>query len=85
MAEFITDRLYGKRVMNQNGEQIGELSDITLRDDNSGELQNLVVKTSEDINPELRTTFTTNDTGHILLESELVESVEDYILVNTAK
>lgn len=83
MTEFITDRLYGKRVMNQNGEEIGELADITLQDDNSGELSNLIIETSENINAELRSTFNTTDTGHIILRSDLVESVKDYILVNT--
>lgn len=83
MTEFITDNLYGKRVMNQNGEEIGELSDITLKDDNSGELANLLIDTSENINAELRSTFNTTDTGHIILASNLVESVKDYILVDT--
>lgn len=83
MTEFITNQLYGKRVMNQNGEEIGILKDISLQDDNSGELDTLIINVSENIDAELRTTLTTDETGNILLDSNLVESVKDYILVNT--
>lgn len=83
MSEFLMNNLTGKRVTNQDGEKIGELSDITVQNDNTGDLSKLVIKPAENINPELRTTLQTDAAGNIVVNSENVESVKDYILVNT--
>lgn len=82
MTEFLTQNLYGKKVMNRNGEKIGHLMDISIADDNTGEMQSLIVNIADDLHPKIQKQFTQDESGNILVDATSVESVEDYILID---
>ena len=69
--------LRGKTVMTEGGLLIGILRNITM-DQRTGELKNLLVEPSEDIDTRL---YHLDEKGHIVLDFDSVKSVKDVIIV----
>ncbi len=69
--------LRGKTVMTEGGLLIGVLRNITM-DKRTGELKNLLVEPSEDIDTRL---YHLDERGHIVLDFDSVKSVKDVIIV----
>ncbi len=69
--------LRGKTVMTEGGLLIGILRNITM-DQRTGELKNLLVEPSEDIDTRL---YHLDEKGHIVLDFDSVKSVKDVVIV----
>ena len=69
--------LRGKTVMTEGGLLIGILRNITI-DQRTGELKNLLVEPSEDIDTRL---YHLDEKGHIVLDFDSVKSVKDVVIV----
>jgi sporulation protein YlmC with PRC-barrel domain len=81
MVEFLVDNLQDKTVMNAAGQELGALKEITLRDQATGDLQHLVIERNPDINPNLASEYQSDKFGNLLVPTDNVTSVEDYILI----
>ncbi|KAA0008951.1 MAG: PRC-barrel domain protein [Thermoplasmata archaeon] len=71
------NELRGKTVMTEGGLIIGILRNITM-DQRTGELKNLLVEPSEDIDVRL---YHLDERGHIVLDFDSVKSVKDVVIV----
>lgn len=71
------NELRGKTVMTEGGLIIGVLRNITM-DQRTGELKNLLVEPSEDIDVRL---YHLDERGHIILDFDSVKSVKDVVIV----
>jgi len=71
------NELRGKTVMTEGGLIIGILRNITM-DQKTGELKNLLVEPSEDIDVRL---YHLDEKGHIVLDFDSVKSVRDVVIV----
>ncbi|KAA0008291.1 MAG: PRC-barrel domain protein [Thermoplasmata archaeon] len=71
------NELRGKTVMTEGGLIIGVLRNITM-DQRTGELKNLLVEPSEDIDVRL---YHLDERGHIVLDFDSVKSVRDVVIV----
>ena len=69
--------LRGKTVMTEGGLLIGILRNITM-DQRTGELKNLLVEPSEDIDTRL---YHLDEKGHMVLDFDSVKSVKDVVIV----
>ena len=69
--------LRGKTVMTEGGLLIGILRNVTM-DLGTGELKNLLVEPSEDIDTRL---YHLDEKGHIVLDFDSVKSVKDVVIV----
>jgi len=69
--------LRGKTVMTEGGLLIGVLRNITM-DQKTGELKNLLIEPSEDIDTRL---YHLDEKGHIVLDFDSVKSVKDVVIV----
>ena len=69
--------LRGKTVMTEGGLLIGILRNVTM-DLGTGELKNLLVEPSEDIDTRL---YHLDERGHIILDFDSVKSVKDVVIV----
>ncbi|MCD6411721.1 MAG: PRC-barrel domain-containing protein [Thermoplasmata archaeon] len=74
---ILENELRGKTVMSEGGLFLGVLRNITA-DLKTGELKNLLIEPSEDIDTRL---YHMDDKGHIILEFDTVKSVRDVIIV----
>jgi len=71
------NELRGKTVMTEGGLIIGVLRNITM-DQRTGELKNILVEPSEDIDVRL---YHLDERGHIVLDFDSVKSVRDVVIV----
>ncbi len=71
------NELRGKTVMTEGGLIIGVLRNITM-DQRTGELKNLLVEPSDDIDVRL---YHLDEKGHIILDFDSVKSVRDVVIV----
>ncbi|ERG93373.1 MAG: hypothetical protein J07HQW1_03434 [Haloquadratum walsbyi J07HQW1] len=79
MSEQLAKNLSGKAVMGSDGTQLGSLYNVEM-DLNSGALNDLLVSPhSEILTDQLQ--FDVDDQGRIRVPVNLVQSVEDYIVV----
>jgi sporulation protein YlmC with PRC-barrel domain len=79
MSEQLAKNLSGKAVMGSDGTQLGSLYNVEM-DINSGALNDLLVSPhSEILTDQLQ--FDVDDQGRIRVPVNLVQSVEDYIVV----
>ncbi|MFC6939410.1 PRC-barrel domain-containing protein [Salinirubellus sp. GCM10025818] len=76
MVEILAENLSGKRVMGDDGAEIGELYNITM-DLKTGELYDLVVDPSENVSAD----FDVDERGHYLVPISNVQAVKDHIVV----
>ncbi|ERG95503.1 PRC-barrel domain-containing protein [Haloquadratum walsbyi] len=79
MSEQLAKNLSGKAVMGSDGTQLGSLYNVEM-DVKSGELNDLLVSPhSEILTDQLQ--FDEDEQGRIRVPVNLVQSVEDYIVV----
>jgi len=76
-VRIFENELRGKTVMTEGGLIIGILRNITM-DQRTGELKNLLVEPSEDIDVRL---YHLDERGHIVLDFDSVKSVKDVVIV----
>ena len=76
MVEILAENLSGKRVMGDDGAEIGELYNITM-DLKTGELHDLVVDPGESVSAD----FDVDERGHYLVPIGNVQAVKDHIVV----
>ncbi|MEM0466040.1 MAG: PRC-barrel domain-containing protein [Candidatus Thermoplasmatota archaeon] len=69
--------LRGKTVMSEEGLYLGILRN-SLVDEKTGELVNVLVEPSEDIDPRL---YHLDDIGHLVFPFESIKSVKDVIII----
>ena len=67
----------GKTVMSEGGLFLGVLRNVTV-DQKTGELRNLLIEPSEDIDTRL---YHVDEQGHIVLDFNAVKSVKDVVIV----
>ena len=75
--KVLENELRGKTVMSEEGLYLGILRN-TLVDERTGELRNILVEPSEDIDPRL---YHLDDMGHLVFPFETIKSVKDVIIV----
>ena len=71
------DRLRGKSVMSEEGLYLGILRNSTV-DEKTGELLNILVEPSEDVDPRL---YHLDTQGHIVFPFNTIKSVKDVIII----
>lgn len=69
--------LRGKTVMSEEGLYLGILRN-SLVDEKTGQLVNILVEPSEDIDPRL---YHLDELGHLLFPFEAIKSVKDVVIV----
>lgn len=77
--KILENEIRGKTVMSEEGLYLGILRN-TLVDEKTGELLNIMVEPSEDIDPRL---YHLDDTGHLLFPFGSIKSVKDVIIVGS--
>jgi len=75
--KIFENEMRGKTVMSEEGLYLGILRN-SLVDENTGELLNILVEPSEDIDPRL---YHLDDMGHLVFPFETIKSVKDVIIV----
>lgn len=73
------NELRGKSVMSEEGLYLGIMRN-TLVDKKTGELKNLLVEPSDDIDPRL---YHLDNQGHLVFPFESIKSVKDVIIIGT--
>lgn len=71
------DKLRGKTVMSEEGLYLGILRNSTV-DEKTGELLNILVEPSEDVDPRL---YHLDQQGHIVFPFSSIKSVKDVIII----
>ena len=77
--KVLESELRGKTVMSEEGLYLGILRN-SLVDGKTGELKNILVEPSEDIDPRL---YHIDDMGHLLFSFESIKSVKDVVIVGS--
>ncbi|HEB37080.1 MAG: PRC-barrel domain-containing protein [Thermoplasmata archaeon] len=77
MMRVAENEVRGKTVMSEGGLFLGILRNITV-DQKTGELRNLLIEPSEDIDTRL---YHVDEHGHIVLDFDTVKSVKDVVIV----
>ena len=77
--KVLESELRGKTVMSEEGLYLGILRN-SLVDGKTGELLNILVEPSEDIDPRL---YHLDDMGHLLFSFDTIKSVKDVIIVGS--
>jgi len=75
--KVLENELRGKTVMSEEGLYLGILRN-TLFDGKTGELLNILVEPSEDIDPRL---YHLDEMGHLLFPFGSIKSVKDVVIV----
>ena len=75
--KVLENDMRGKTVMSEEGLYLGILRN-SLVDEHTGELLNLLVEPSEDIDPRL---YNMDEMGHIVFSFGSIKSVKDVIIV----
>jgi sporulation protein YlmC with PRC-barrel domain len=75
--KILENELRGKTVMSEEGLYLGILRN-SLVDENTGELLNILVEPSDDIDPRL---YHLDDRGHLLFPFDSIKSVKDVVIV----
>ena len=73
----LENEMRGKTVMSEEGLYLGILRN-SLVDEKTGELLNILVEPSEDIDPRL---YNIDEMGHIVFSFDSIKSVKDVIIV----
>lgn len=73
------DKLRGKSVMSEEGLYLGVLRNSTV-DEKTGELLNILVEPSEDVDPRL---YHLDSQGHIVFPFNSIKSVKDVIIIGS--
>lgn len=73
------NELRGKSVMSEEGLYLGIMRN-TLVDKKTGELKNLLVEPSDDIDPRL---YHLDNQGHLIFPFDSIKSVKDVIIIGT--
>jgi len=76
-VKVLENDMRGKTVMSEEGLYLGILRN-SLVDEHTGELLNLLVEPSEDIDPRL---YNMDEMGHIVFSFGSIKSVKDVIIV----
>ena len=71
------NELRGKTVMSEEGLYLGIMRNTTL-DSKTGELQNLLVEPSDDIDPRL---YHLDEQGYLVFPFDTIKSVKDVIII----
>ena len=71
------NELRGKTVMSEEGLYLGILRNSTV-DDKTGELINILVEPSEDVDPRL---YHLDEQGHLMFPFNTIKSVKDVIII----
>ena len=77
--KVLESELRGKTVMSEEGLYLGILRN-SLVDGKTGELINILVEPSEDIDPRL---YHLDEMGHLLFSFDTIKSVKDVIVVGS--
>jgi sporulation protein YlmC with PRC-barrel domain len=77
MMKLLESDLRGKTVMSEEGLYLGILRN-SLVDGRTGQLLNILVEPSEDIDPRL---YHLDEVGHLVFPFEAIKSVKDVIIV----
>lgn len=77
--KVLESELRGKTVMSEEGLYLGILRN-SLVDGKTGELTNILVEPSEDIDPRL---YHLDEMGHLLFSFDTIKSVKDVIIVGS--
>ena len=77
--KILENEMRGKTVMSEEGLYLGILRN-SLVDENTGELLNILVEPSEDVDPRL---YNLDDMGHLMFPFESIKSVKDVIIVGS--
>lgn len=77
--KVLENELRGKTVMSEEGLYLGILRN-TLVDERTGELRNILVEPSEDIDPRL---YHLDDIGHLVFPFETIKSIKDVIIIGS--
>jgi sporulation protein YlmC with PRC-barrel domain len=77
--KIMENELRGKTVMSEEGLYLGILRN-TLVDEKTGELLNIMIEPSEDIDPRL---YHCDEMGHILFPFSSIKSIKDVIIVGS--
>ena len=75
--KVLENELRGKTVMSEEGLYLGILRN-SMVDEKTGELINILVEPSEDIDPRL---YHLDDLGHLMFPFSSIKSVKDVIIV----
>lgn len=73
------DELRGKTVMSEEGLYLGVLRNSTV-DENTGEMQSILVEPSEDVDPRL---YHLDNKGHLVFPFNSIKSVKDVIIIGS--
>jgi len=77
--KILENELRGKSVMSEEGLYLGILRDSTV-DEKTGDLLNILVEPSEDIDPRL---YHLDESGHLIFPFRSIKSVKDVIIVGS--
>jgi sporulation protein YlmC with PRC-barrel domain len=77
--KILESELRGKTVMSEEGLYLGILRN-SLVDEKTGNLLNILVEPSEDIDPRL---YHLDDLGHLIFPFEHIKSVKDVVIVGS--
>jgi len=75
--KILENEMRGKTVMSEEGLYLGIMRNTTL-DSKTGELRNLLVEPSDDIDPRL---YHLDEQGHLVFSFDTIKSVKDVIII----
>ena len=73
------NELRGKTVMSEEGLYLGIFRNSTV-DEKTGELRNILVEPSEDVDPRL---YHLDQQGHLIFPFESIKSVKDVVIIGS--
>jgi sporulation protein YlmC with PRC-barrel domain len=73
------NELRGKTVMSEEGLYLGIFRNSTV-DEKTGELRNILVEPSEDVDPRL---YHLDQQGHLVFPFESIKSVKDVVIIGS--
>lgn len=77
--KILENELRGKTVMSEEGLYLGILRNATV-DDKTGELLNILVEPSDDVDPRL---YNLDKQGHLLFPFGSIKSVKDVVIIGS--
>jgi len=77
IMKILENELRGKTVMSEEGLYLGVLRNSTV-DGKTGELQNILVEPSDDVDPRL---YHLDEEGHLVFPFNSIKSVKDVIII----
>lgn len=83
MRKNFAQKLESKNVTDSEGRMIGTFADLEFHSQ-TGDLQRLLVQKTDETNRDLAHKYDTNEYGQYIVPTQTIQSVDDYIIVDSS-